>query len=225
MEASLNLTAIQLLPAPTAVQFHALTLDGFHTSKGFDQMTLNPGISFSLIAQLPANHRRSSDGEANKEGDYGQSPDCELHAIEKHDSDINQGKTSIQNHRKGCSCEKSAYFLKFINSATHLANGSLGEISQRQPEKMVDNGGPQGDINAIGGIREEIGSQRSQDCLGHSHTHQERAQHIEAAEITLAYHRINDLLNQQWIQKSKQLNKKAGNQHLDQHDPMLHQRR
>ena len=103
MEARLNLAAIELLPAPATVQFHALALDGFHAAQGFNQMALNPGIGFGLIAQLPPNHRGSGNGEGNEERHNRQSPKRELHAIKQHDSDINQGETSIQNHREGSS--------------------------------------------------------------------------------------------------------------------------
>ena len=99
METCLNLTAIELLPAPATVQFHALALNRFHPSQGFNQMALNPGIGFSLIAKLPPNHRGSGNGEDNKERHNCQGPKCKLHAVEQHHTYINQRETSIQNNR------------------------------------------------------------------------------------------------------------------------------
>ena len=77
------------------MQFHALALHRFHAREGFNQVTLDPGIGFRLVPQLPADHRSSNNREANKEGHHRKGPEGELHRIEQHHSDIDDRKNSI----------------------------------------------------------------------------------------------------------------------------------
>ena len=51
-EARLDLSAVELLPAPTAMDLHALALDRLHPAEGFHQMALHAGIRFGLLPQL-----------------------------------------------------------------------------------------------------------------------------------------------------------------------------
>ena len=81
------------------MQFHALTLNSFHAAKGFHQMALHPGVGLSLIAQLPTDDWGGNNRETHEERNNSQGPEGELHAIEQHDSDINQREAGIQNDR------------------------------------------------------------------------------------------------------------------------------
>ena len=90
---------------------------------------------------------------------------------------------------------------------------------------MVDDRGAEGDVDPVGGVGEQIGAQGAQHRLGDRHAHQQGAEHIEAAEVALADHRIDDLLDKQRIEQPKQLHKEAGDQHLDQNLAVLLERR
>ena len=90
---------------------------------------------------------------------------------------------------------------------------------------MVNDRRTQGDIDAVRRIRKQIGTQRGQHSLSQGHAHQQGAQHIEGADVALADHSIDDLLNQQRVQQGKQLHEEARHQHLHQHGLVLLQGR
>ena len=50
------------------MNLHALTLDRFHPTNGFNQVALDTGIGFSLFAKLFTNNGRREKGNGNKQG-------------------------------------------------------------------------------------------------------------------------------------------------------------
>ena len=224
-EAGLNLAAVELLPAPAAVQLHPLALHRFHAAEGFHQVALYPGIGLGLVAQLGADDRRRGRREPHEKWHHRQAPEGEADAVEQHHGDVDQGKHRVQHHRQRRAGEKAADLFQLVDAAAHLPHWPAGEIAQGQAQQVVDDRGAEGDVDPVGGVGEQIGAQGAQHRLGHGHAHQQGAEHIEAAEVALADHRIDDLLDQQRIEQPKQLHKEAGDQHLDQNPAVLLERR
>ena len=148
-----------------------------------------------------------------------------MHGIEQHHRDVDHREDRIQDHRQGRAGEEATDLLQFVQAAADLTDRAVGEIAQGQPQQVIDDRRPQADIDSIGGVGEEIGAQGREHRLGQSHGHEQRAQHVQGADVALADHRIDDLLNQQRIEQAKELHKKAGDQHLHQHALVLLQGR
>ena len=60
---------------------------------------------------------------------------------------------------------------------------------------MINDLRAEADVDAICGVGEEVSAQGTEYSLCDSHPHQQGAKHIEAAEIALADHGIDDLLD------------------------------
>ena len=179
-------------------------------------MALHPCIGFSLLAQLPADDGRHPHGEPHKQR---QDPQCgkgEWHRIQQHHGDVDHRKDRIEQHGEGRAGEEAADLFQFGNSAADFTNGPFSEVTQRQPQQVMDDRRPEGDVDPVGGVGEQVGAQRTQERLGQGHGHQQGAQHIEAGVVPLADHRIDDLLNQQRVEQAQQLHEKAGDHHLQQ---------
>ena len=86
-----------------------------------------------------------------------------------------------------------------------LAHGTLVEKRQGQGQQAIDHRTAQGEIHPVGGINKDVGAQGHQQSLEDRQHHHQRAQHIEAAEVALAEHLVDDLLNQQRNRQTKQL--------------------
>ena len=80
----------------------------------------------------------------------------------------------------------------------------------------MNNRRPKRDVDPVGGVREEVGTHGSHECLGQRHGYKQRAEHVEAGEIPLADHCVDDLLNQQRVEQPQQLHEEACYYHLDQ---------
>ena len=207
------------------MQLHALTLDRFHTAKSLNQMALHPRVGLGLIAQLLANQWRAEQGHPHEKWHHSQSPEGELNRVEKHHGDVDHREHSIKNHRERRTGQEAADLLKLIDAATDLSNRPISEVTERQPQEVINNCRAQGDIDAVRRVRKQIGAQRGQHSLSQGHAHQQGAKHIEGADVALADYSIDDLLNQQRIQQGKQLHKEARHQHLHQHGLVLLQSR
>ena len=66
---------------------------------------------------------------------------------------------------------------------------------------MVNDRRPKRDVDPVGGVREEVGTHGSHKGLGQCHGHQQRAEHVEAGEIPLTDHSVDDLLDQQRVEE------------------------
>ena len=58
------------------MNFHALSLDRFHTTNGFDQMALDACIRFSLLTQLFTNNWEQKKGNSYKQRNNNKSEYC-----------------------------------------------------------------------------------------------------------------------------------------------------
>ena len=81
---------------------------------------------------------------------------------------------------------------------------------------MIDDHFTEREVNTIGGINKQIGTQRRKQVLKNGEGNQQHTEHRQGAHAVLTDNLINDLLNQQRIHQLEQLYKQRGDQHLNQ---------
>ena len=81
---------------------------------------------------------------------------------------------------------------------------------------MVEQSRAELDVDAVGGVGEQIGAQNSQNGLEHRDRHQADHQHIERAEGAMHQHLVDHHLEEQRRDQRKQLQEERSEQHLAQ---------
>ena len=106
-----------------------------------------------------------------------------------------------------------------------LAHGTLVEKRQGQGQQAIDHRAAQGEIHPVGGVDKDVGAQGHQQSLEDRQHHHQRAQHIEAAEVALAEHLVDDLLDQQRNRQAEQLAQQRRRKHKNQSPAILAKQR
>ena len=96
---------------------------------------------------------------------------------------------------------------------------------QRQCQQAIDHRTPQREIHPVGGVDKDVGAQGRKQTLEDRQHHHQGAQHIETAEISLAQHLVDNLLDQQRNGQTKQLRQQRRRENENQSAAVLAQQR
>ena len=216
---------VKILPFPATAQLDVLGFHRHHAAQHFDQVALGTGIGHRPTLNLGAHHRRHRQGEHHQHRNHRQGEQGELPAVDHHDDDIQQGEDRIENGGERRTGEKGANLLEFADTAAHFTHRAAIEIGERQAQQVINDLGAERQIDAVGGVNEQKRAQTEKQAFKDSKHHQQGAQHTKGTGAVVDDHLVNHLLNQQRIHQAEELHKETGQQHLQQHSPMLLQGR
>ena len=141
--------------------------------------------------------------------DPGQGRAVVVHHREEHD-----GKEEIDHHREAGTGNEIADRLQLPHPGHRIADPAGLEISQRQTQQMIEQLGPQGHVDAVGGVGEQIGAQPRQHHLEHRHRQQTDSQHIQGGQPAMHQHLVDHHLKEQRRDQGEQLDEEGGDQHF-----------
>src|SRR5215475_6874303 len=90
------------------------------------------------------------------------------------------------------------------------------KVGHRQSQQVVEQAGTEFDVDAVGGMREQIGPQDAQNGLENRDRQQTHDQNVEGIQGAVYQHLVDDHLEEQRRDQCEQLQEERGEQHLAQ---------
>ena len=129
-----------------------------------------PRLNFSL-------RRRRKTGVTNGrnrdiERERGNNDPCQRHRIIGHDAEKDEGEEQIDHQASAPNWSGSCGCFQARAHARHCRPPPCFEIGDRQRDQMLEQPRPQLDIDAVGGMREHIGTQSRKQAFKEGNHHQ-----------------------------------------------------
>ncbi len=105
--------------------------------------------------------------------------------------------------------------------ATEIADPPRLEIGHRQGQQVAEQPRAELDVDAVGGVGEQVGAQDAQNGLESRDRHKADHQHVEGAERAVHQHLVDDHLEEQRRDQAEQLQEERRDQHLAQQATIL----
>ena len=117
--------------------------------------------------------------------------------------------------------EKISDVLEFAHPRHGIADPPRLEIGHRQRQQMAEQPRAEFDVDAVGGVREQIGSQDAEHGLEHRDRNEADHQHVERAQRAVHQHLVDHHLEEQRRDQREDLQEERRDQHLAEQAPVL----
>ena len=125
-----------------------------------------------------------------------------------------EGEEQVDDQRQRRAGQEIADVLELAHPRHGIADAPRLEIGDRQGQQMAEEPRAELDIDAVGGVREEIGPQPAEHRLEDRDRHQADDQHVERAQAAMHQHLVDDDLEEQRRDQREELQEERGDQHL-----------
>ena len=132
-------------------------LQGLDAEHRFDQELLASGAGVEALIDLFAQCRTDQKGDQQINRNRDQHDEGQCRRIKKHDGDEDDREQQIDCRRQPLSGQKAADGLELAHAGDRLACGAGFEISERQPQQMIEQAAAELDVDAARGVAECIG--------------------------------------------------------------------
>ena len=133
-------------------------------------------------------------------------------AVEEQHGDEDDGKEQIDDQRDGGTGQELADGFQLAHAGHGIAHAARLEIGERQPQEMAEQVRAETDIDARGGVGEDIGAQRAEDAFEQDHGQQADGQHVQRGECLVHQHLVDHHLEEQRHEQCEQLQEERGDQ-------------
>ena len=167
-EARRDIAGELLLPAPLHLRLDRHRLQRLDPVDAFDQKGLVLGAAAEFLVEPAAEERRrpGRDRDIEREGAE-HDPGQERRVVEHHRQE-DEGEEQVDDQRQRRTGQELADVFQFAHPRHRVAGAPRLEIGDRQRHQMAEQPRPKLDIDAVGGVREQIGPQAPEDRLEHA---------------------------------------------------------
>src|SRR5262249_56752992 len=114
--------------------------------------------------------------------------------VDEHDRQENKGEEQVDDEGKGRAGEKIADVLQFAHPRYRIADAPHLKVGHRQSQQVVEQARAEFDVDAVGGMREQIGPQDTQNGIENQDSHHADDQHVEGSQDAVHQNLGNDNL-------------------------------
>jgi hypothetical protein len=205
-----------LLPAPLHLRLDRHRLERLDTGHALDQKGLVLGAALEFLAQPPPEQRRNPGRYRDIERERAEHDPGQKRRIEEHHAQEDEGEQQVDHERQRRAGEEIADVLQFAHPRYGVADAPRLEIGHRQRQQVPKQARPELDVDAVGGVREQIGPQDSEHGLENRDGHKSEDEDIEGVQGPVHQHLVDDDLEEQRRDQAEQLQEERAEQHLAQ---------
>jgi len=125
--------------------------------------------------------------------------------VEKHHRQEHEGEEQVDDEGQRRAGEKIADVLQLAHPRDRVADAPGLEVGHRQGQQVMEQARAELDIDAVGGMREQIGSQYAENGLEHRDRYKTDDQHVESAQRPVHQHLVDHHLEKQRRDQGEQL--------------------
>ena len=154
-----------LLPAALHLRLDRHRLQRFDPGDALDQKGLVLGTAPEFLVQPPPEQRRRAGRDRDVERERAEHDPGQQRRVEEHHRQEHEGEEQIDDERQRRAGEEIADVLQFADPRDRIADAPRLEIGHRQRQQMAKQARAELDVDAVGGVREQIGAQDAQHGL------------------------------------------------------------
>ena len=225
VETRADKAGVAFLPFPARGLFDVAGFEGLNAGERFDEVRLRFCAFLGAAADLGLQDRRSKKRDASHEWHDEQGHDRQLHIVEKHDRHVDDRKQRIEAHSQRGAGEELADVFQLMQARGNLAHGSALKVAEREFVEVVHDPRADGEVDAVRGVHKEVGANRREGHGGDGEQDEKNSEDIQGIDGILDENLVDDHLSEQRVRQPEQLDKKRGDENLDQHALVLADRR
>ena len=145
----------------------------------------------------------------------------EQRRVQEHHRQEHEGEKQIDDEGQRRTGEKIADVLQLAHARHRIADATRLEIGHRQSQQMMKQARAELDVDAVGGVREEIRPQDSQNGFEDRDREQADDQHVQRAQAAVHQNLVDHHLEEQRRDQSEHLQEERGHQHFAQQMPVF----
>ncbi len=180
-EARRHVAGELFFPAALHLRLDRHRLERLDPGHALDQKGLVFGAAPEFFVQPPAEQRRRPCRDRDIERKGVEHDPRQQRRIEKHHCQEHAGKKQVDDEGQRRAGEKVADVFQFAHPRHRIADAPRLEVGHRQRHQMVEQARAELDVDAVGGVREQVGPQNPQNSLEERDRHQADDQHVERA--------------------------------------------
>ena len=150
-----------LFPAALHLRLDRHGLERFDPRHALDQKCLVLGATLKFLVQPPPKQRRRSGRNRDIERERAEDDPGQERRVEEHHAQEHEGEEQVDDQGQRRAGEEIADVLQFAHPRHQIADAPRLEIGHRQRQQMVKQPRPEFDVDAVGGVSEQIGAQHS----------------------------------------------------------------
>ena len=211
-----------LLPAALHLRLDRHRLQRLDAGDALDQEGLVLRAAPELLVEPPAEQRRRPGRDRRCRTETPPSTiQRQQRRIEEHHREEDEGEEQVDHQRQRRAREEVADVLELAHARHRIADAPGLEIGDRQRQQMAEQPGAELDVDAVGGVGEQIGAQDAEDRLEDRDGDQADDQDVERAQAAMHEHLVDDDLEEQRRDQGKELQEERGDQHLAEQAAIL----
>ena len=151
------------LPAPLHLRLDRHGLQGLDAGDALDQEGLVFSAAVEFLVEAPAEHRRDGGRDRDVEREGSEHDAGEEQRIVGHHRQEDEGEEEIDDQGERRTRQEIADVLELAHARHRIAGAARLEIGDGQRHQMAEKASAQLDIDAVGGVREDIGAQTAEN--------------------------------------------------------------
>ena len=189
-------------------------LHRLYAGHGLDQqgLVLCSAREFLVEPGTQDGHHHPTQRQVQRNG--GQHDQRQRHAVGEHHRDEDDREQHVQHQRQRVASEKAADVFQLAHASDRIADAARLEVGQRQVQQVPKQPRAQFDIDATGGVAEDVGAQRGEYALEHHHDDQSDHQDVKGRQATVHQHLVHHHLKEQRTDQGEQLQEQADGEHF-----------
>jgi hypothetical protein len=210
-----------LFPAALHLRLHRHRLQGLDAGHGLHQEGLVLRAALEFLLDPRAEQRRQGDADAGIDRQRHQHDDSQPPAVPRHHREKDHGEEEIDDQGQAGTGDELADVLQLAHARDRIADAARSEIGERQRHQVAEQARAQLNVDAVGGVREDVGAERTEHSLEDRDGDEADQQHVERRHAAMHQHLVHHHLEEQGRDQREDLQEERGEQDLAQQVAVL----
>jgi len=129
----------------------------------------------------------------------------------------------VEHQRDRVAGEEAADVLQLAHAGDRVADAARLEVRERQAHQVAEQARAEFDVDAAGGVAEDVGAQRGEHALEDDHDEQADDEHVECGQAVMHQHLVHHDLEEQRAHQREELQEQRDDQHFAEQLAVLDQ--
>ncbi len=184
-EARADVARQLLLPFALDLRLDRHRFERLDAGDALDQQSLVFRAAAEFFVEPAAERRRRARRDADIEGKAADHDPGQQRGIEKHHRQEYEREEQVDDEGQCGAGQEIADVFELAHPRHGIADAPRLEISKRQCQEVAKEARPEFHVDAVGGVREEVGAQRAQDRFEERDRDKRHDQHLERAQAAV----------------------------------------
>src|SRR3954454_24207426 len=220
-EARRDIPGELLFPATLHLRLDRHRLQRFDAADALDQEGLVLGATAEFLVQPAAKQRRRHGRDRDVERERCEHDEAHLRRIGEHHRQEHRGEDQVDEKRQRRAGDEIADVLELTDPRHGIADAPGLKPRHRQRQQMVEQAGPELDVDAVGRVRKQVIAQDPEHGVEQGDDDEADDEDVERGQRAVHQNLVDHDLEEQRRDQRKKLEEERSRQHLAQQPPVF----